>query len=93
MEERTANKNHKITIHNRKDCSITGVIDVISFDEEEIKTETEMGTLLIKGNDMHVKRLNLEKGEIDIEGQMDSFIYTHMKHKTEEQSFLSRMFK
>lgn len=93
MEERLANRNHKITINNRKDGNITGVIDVISFDVGEIKVETEMGTLLIKGTELHVKRLNLEKGEVDIEGNMDSFVYTHAKHKSDEESFLSRMFK
>lgn len=93
MEERLAGKNHKIIMNNRRDGSITGVIDVISFDVEEIKVETEMGTLLIKGSELHVKRLNLEKGEVDIEGRIDSIAYTHIKNKSDEESFLSRMFK
>ncbi len=93
MEERSAVKHHKIMINNRKDGSITGVIDVISFDVGEIKVDTEMGTLLIKGSELHVKRLNLEKGEVDIEGNIDSFTYTHIKNKADEESFLSRMFK
>lgn len=93
MEERSVGKSQKLLINNRKDGSITGVKDVISFDLEEIKVETEMGLLVIKGNDMHVKRLNLEKGEIDVEGTMNSFTYTEQKRLADKESFLSRMFK
>ena len=93
MEERAITKSHKITINNRKEANITGVVDVISFDVEEVKIETELGTLVIKGNEMHVKNLNLEKGQVDVEGHMDSFIYTHVKKNENGESFLSRMFK
>lgn len=93
MEERIINKSHKISINNRKDANITGVVDVISFDVEEVKIETELGTLIIKGSDMHVKNLNLEKGQVDVEGYMDSFTYTHTAKKEKGESFLTRMFK
>lgn len=93
MEERGAAKSHKIIITNRKDSNITGVVDVISFDVEEVKIDTEQGMLVIKGTDLHVKNLNLEKGQLDIEGVMDSFTYTHVKKNGDGESFLSRMFK
>ena len=65
MEEKTANKKtHKLLINSRKTGSFSGVLDVLSFDVAEILLETEEGMLLIKGNDLHVNRLSLEKGEI-----------------------------
>ena len=62
MEERPIQKAHKFTLQNRSACGITGVVDVLSFDLNEILLETELGLLMIKGNDLHVNRLTLEKG-------------------------------
>lgn len=73
---------------------ISGVVDVVSFDLSEVILETQMGMLNIRGNDMKVKRLNLEKGEIDIEGQMDSFIYSDLrKYRKSKESLMGRLFK
>ena len=53
-----------------------------------------MGLLTIKGKDLHVNRLTLEKGEIDIEGQADSLVYSSSESfKKTGQSLLSRLFK
>lgn len=95
MEERTGTgSGHKIMISNRKSGVLNGVIDVLSFDVGEILLETELGMLMIKGNDLHVNRLTLEKGEIDIEGKIDSFTYSDVKSSAKQgESFLGRLFK
>ncbi|MCI8495829.1 MAG: sporulation protein YabP [Lachnospiraceae bacterium] len=93
MEERTGSS-HKIMISNRKSGVLNGVIDVLSFDVGEILLETELGMLMIKGNDLHVNRLTLEKGEIDIEGKIDSLTYSDVKSSAKQnESFLGRLFK
>ena len=56
---------HKIVLNNRNQGNLTGILDVISFDENTIVLDTDMGLLTIKGKDLHVNRLSLEKGEID----------------------------
>ena len=95
MEERmSAQKAHKIIISNRKSGVLNGVIDVLSFDVGEILLETELGMLMIKGTDLHVKRLTLEKGEIDIEGRIDSQTYSDVKTAAKQgESLLGRLFK
>ncbi|MCI9525897.1 MAG: sporulation protein YabP [Lachnospiraceae bacterium] len=98
MEERAGAGNtrsaHKIVISNRKSGVLNGVIDVLSFDVGEILLETELGMLMIKGNDLHVNRLTLEKGEIDIEGKIDSFTYSDVKTASKKnESLLGRLFK
>lgn len=94
MEERVAGGSHKIVISNRKNGVLNGVIDVLSFDVGEILLETELGMLMIKGNNLHVNRLTLEKGEIDIEGQIDSFTYSDVKSSSKHgESLLGRLFK
>ena len=73
---------------------INGVNDVLSFDIHEILLETEQGMLMIKGDELHVSRLTLEKGEVDIDGRIDSFTYSDAGssgHKNE--SLLSRLFR
>ena len=78
MEENKIIKAHKITLNNRKTGSFTGILDVISFDISEILLETEQGMLNVKGKDLHVNRLNLEKGEVDIEGTIHAFTYSQI---------------
>lgn len=53
---------HQIMLYNREKGNLTGILDVISFDENTIVLDTDMGLLTIKGKDLHVSRLTLEKG-------------------------------
>ena len=78
MEEMTISKNHKIVLNNRRTGSFTGILDVLSFDLGEVLLETELGMLQIKGRDLHVNRLNLEKGEADIDGEISAMIYSEV---------------
>lgn len=94
MEEKAAQKAHKVMLSNRRSAILNGIVDVLSFDVGEILLETEQGMLLIKGNDMHVNRLTLEKGEIEIEGRVDSLAYSDVGSTSRQgESFLGRLFK
>lgn len=87
-------RTHKVMMTNRRSCTVNGVNDVLSFDVHEILLETEQGMLMIKGDELHVSRLTLEKGEVDIDGKIDSFTYSDvagMGHKNE--SLLARLFR
>ena len=93
MEEKMG-MSHKVVLNNRENGSLTGILDVISFDENSIVLDTDMGLLTIKGKDLHVSRLTLEKGEIDIEGRTDRFVYSsNESYRKSGQSLLSRLFK
>lgn len=85
---------HRVLFNNREKGNLTGILDVISFDENTIVLDTDMGLLTIRGKDLHVSRLTLEKGEIDIEGRADSLIYSSSdSYRKSNQSMLSRLFK
>ena len=85
---------HKVTMTNRKSCAINGVNDVLSFDEHEILLETEQGMLMIKGDDLHVNRLTLDKGEVDVDGKIDSFTYSDVSASGKKnESLLSKLFR
>ena len=95
MEElNSTGRMHKVILTNRRTCTINGVNDVISFDIHEILLDTEQGMLMLKGDDLHVNRLTLEKGEVDVDGRIDSFTYSDAGgsgHKGE--SFLTKLFR
>lgn len=93
MEEKLS-LSHKLQLYNREKGTVTGVLDVISFDENTIVLDTDMGLLTIKGKDLHVSRLSLEKGELDLEGHTDSLVYTsNENYRKSNQSLLARLFK
>ena len=92
-EEAQVRKAHKLVVNNRKTSLVTGVLDVLSFDLNEILLETEQGMMMVKGSDLHVNRLSLEKGEVDLSGNIDSITYSDMKQTTNQGGqFLARLF-
>ena len=94
MEELQSLRGHKVNITGRKSLQITGVKDVKSFDEKEVELETSAGMLNIKGEGLHVRSLNLERGEIDMDGLVNNLTYTEISSfKKKSESMLSRMFK
>lgn len=96
MDEKNGNvtKTHKVLLANRRTGAFSGIVDVLSFDVAEILLETELGMLLIKGHDLHVNRLSLEKGEVDIEGRIDSLAYSDVKNAGKQaESLFGRLFK
>ena len=93
MEEKMG-LSHRLELYNREKGKLTGILDVISFDEHVITLETDLGLLTIRGKDLHVNRLTLEKGEIDLEGRVDSLVYSSGEAvKKSGQSWLVHLFK
>ncbi|KMT22046.1 sporulation protein YabP [Clostridium cylindrosporum] len=83
---------HSIKLDARKKLELTGVVEVISFSEESVTLETCMGGLLIKGSNMKVSVLNVENGDMCIDGFINSLAYVS-KDKTKKESILKKMFK
>lgn len=77
MEEKREKRGHRLTIDNRKNGTVSGVVDVLAFDVNEIRLETEQGLLTVKGKELHISRLTLEQGEVDLEGTVESLIYSN----------------
>ncbi len=88
------NETHKSIIEERKHLNISAVKDVISFDTEEILLDTKLGGLLIKGNEMHINRLDLEHGVIDVEGKVNALIYSDKNiGDSSVKGILARLFR
>lgn len=84
---------HTLKISQRGDCKITGVLDVCAFNESDILMETSDGMLEIKGSGLHVGRLNLEKGEADVDGRIDLLAYSDKNTLAKKgKGLLTRLF-
>lgn len=82
---------HCISWSDRQKGSVTGVKDVCSFDEDTVILETEQGKMIIKGKHLHIDRLFLEQGEVDLEGHVDSIVYSGSG--AEKNSVVRRLFR
>ncbi len=93
-EEKRTVLRHNVIIESRERISVTGVLEVISFDEEAIITDTEMGVLIIRGTNLHVNRLNLDNGELEIDGEISNLHYEEQNTFSKgKSSFLGKLFK
>lgn len=88
MSEFNTTKEHGIIIENRSKMSITGVIDVQSFDDQTVILKTELGDLAVKGEGLKVNSFAVETGSIMIEGQIIALAYSANNRK----SVMSRLF-
>ena len=85
---------HAINMVRRESLAATGVLDVISFDEEQIIAETELGTMIIRGINLHVNRLNLENGDLSVDGEIESITYENAgSYSKSSKSILGKLFK
>ena len=76
MEDKKSFAPHNLIMENREKLTITGVIDIHSFDDELVLIETNQGILTVKGNDLKMNKLNLENNELIVEGKISALVYS-----------------
>lgn len=95
-ERKSINSNtvQNLILENRSKLSISGVLDVLSFDDQIVIIETELGLLTIKGETLRINKLSIDTSEVIVEGKIDSISYSSkdMNKKTGE-GFLGKIFK
>ncbi len=84
---------HNVTIENRRKMSVSGVYDVDSFDEKGVVLFTSEGVMEIAGDNLHINRLNVETGEVSIEGEIYAINYSDEEYQKKGGSFFSKIFK
>ena len=89
MDERKSP--HTLLLDQRKKLTLMGVSDVLRFDEEEICLDTDLGTLTVSGNSLHINRLNVDNGEMIIEGEIDGCVYSNQSRTN--GGLFARMFR
>lgn len=66
---------HKLTLNERKNLTMTGVSEVVSFDENTIQLRTGLGLLTVQGQELKLKTLSLDGGQVAVEGQIAALVY------------------
>lgn len=84
---------HNVTISDRKNIIISGVKKIENFDNEEFLMETNMGYILIKGNDLEMVKLDTYQGNVSIKGKLNSLIYMDSTKKEKDEGMFSKLFK
>ena len=81
---------HRLQLEGREKLSVSGVEDVVRFDENCIVTTTSAGTLIITGEELHIGKLSLEGGELYVDGRITSISYEDTPNR--QGGFFSRLF-
>ncbi len=81
---------HKLTLNERKNLTLTGAAEVVSFDENAVILKTSLGTLTVQGQGLHLKTLSPENGQVTIDGQISALYYEEPRTAT---GLLQRLFR
>lgn len=82
-----------LVLENRNKLSISGVKDVLSFDDQLIVMDTELGLLTCKGENLKITKLSIDTSEVIVEGQICNLSYSDHSKKQQEESLFSKIFK
>ena len=82
-----------LILENRGKLSISGVLDVLSFDDQVIMVETELGLLTIKGEGLRITKLSIDTSEVIVEGNIAYLAYSNKEVEKNKSSLISKIFK
>lgn len=96
FEERKSISNtimQNLILENREKLSISGVLDVLSFDDQIVILETELGLLTVKGENLRINKLSIDTSEVIVEGEISNLSYSEKDMEKKAGSFISKIFK
>ena len=82
-----------LILENRGKLSVSGVLDVLSFDDQVVMIETELGLLTVKGEELHINKLSIDTSEVIVEGEISYLAYSENNNEKTGGSLLSKIFK
>ena len=95
-ERKTINTSviQNLILENRGKLSISGVLDVLSFDDQVVIVESELGLLTVKGENLRINKLSIDTSEVIVEGDISSLTYSDSKTLEKSKgSLISKIFK
>lgn len=91
IDDKTPAWRHQVTLFDREEMTIDGVLSLGSYDEKEIVMETEQGMLIVKGDGLNIKQLNLDKSNVIVDGRVKTITYDDAVHA--KKGLLDRFLK
>ena len=97
LEDRKLTNNMNIiqnlVLENREKLSVSGVLDVLSFDDQVVMIETELGLLTVKGQNLRINKLSIDTSEVIVEGEISYLAYSEASTNKSSSGLLSKIFK
>lgn len=99
IEDRKSNINNttnviqNVILENREKLSISGVLDVLSFDDQIVILETELGLLTVKGDNLRINKLSLDTAEVIVDGEIYNIGYSEKDTNQKSGGFLGKIFR
>lgn len=81
---------HKLTLNERSQLTMTGVTEVVSFDDTAVVLQTALGTLEVHGQELKLKTLSVEGGQVAVDGHISALLYEEPRASG---SFWGRLFR
>lgn len=81
---------HKLTLNERKNLTLSGVTEVVSFDDTSVVLHTVLGTLEVQGQELQLKNLSIDGGQVAVDGHICALLYEEPRVAG---SFWGRLFK
>lgn len=82
-----------LVLENREKLSISGVLDVLSFDDQVVIVETELGLLTVKGDNLRINKLSIDTSEVVVEGEIYNLAYSENDLDKKTTGLLGKIFK
>ena len=82
-----------LILENRSKLSISGVLDLLSFDDQVVILETELGLLTVKGENIRINKLSIDTSEVIVEGDISNLSYSDKSSEKNKSSLMSKIFK
>ncbi len=82
-----------LVLENREKLSVSGVLDVLSFDDQVVMIETELGLLTVKGQNLRINKLSIDTSEVIVEGEISYLAYSEGAQNKSSGGILSKIFK
>lgn len=96
VEERKQNNitvMQNVVLENREKLHITGINDILSFDDQVVILSTDLGMLTIKGSELKINKLNIDESEVKIEGNIANIGYSQDTEEKKSETIFSKIFK
>lgn len=86
-------RKHQLSLRNRESLGVEGVVNVESFDNVEVVVETDAGVLFVRGENLHIKELNLETGVLQLTGHVHALEYAGDGLAKKSKGLFGKLFK
>lgn len=89
-EKKSVKLQHNLILKERKSLNISGVLDVDSFDDSTVVAYTDLGELTVKGQNLHINKIDLDSGDLELDGEVSSLMY--LESRGTDKGFFSKLF-